>query len=168
MTTFAFKIGNLVDLQYKGVDARSWRGKGIMRPDVVFTVIFLKDGIPLASPTVLGEFGREVRVELPNLMRALVLALAPNQEGRSFTSAKMAILQDNAWQPPEEMSMEAYLSMTPSFEYSVRGTPYRFVVMPRRIVPAANETSHDTRSRCWELELLRARGHGKGLFPNNR
>jgi hypothetical protein len=110
-----------------------------MRPDVVFTVIFLKDGKHLATPTVLGEFGREVRVEVPNAMRALVLALAPNQEGRSFTSAKMAIFQDNAWQPPKEMSMEAYLSMTPSFEYSVQGTPYRFVVMPRLIVPAANE-----------------------------
>ena len=40
-----------------------------MQPDVVFTV----------------------RVEIPNVMRALVLAMAPDQEGRSFTSAKMAI-----------------------------------------------------------------------------
>ena len=110
-----------------------------MRPDVVFTVIFLKGGEYLASPTVLGEFGREVRVEVPNEMRALVLALAPDQEGRSFTSAKLAIFQDNVWQPAKEMSMEAYLSKTPSFEYSVPGTPYRFVVMQRRIVPAANE-----------------------------
>jgi hypothetical protein len=110
-----------------------------MRPDVVFTVVFRKDGELLAAPTVLAEFGREVRVEVPNVMRALVLALAPNQEGRSFTSAKMSIFQDNAWQPPKEMSMEAYLSMTPSFEYSVKDTPYRFVVMPRRIVPAASE-----------------------------
>ena len=62
-----------------------------MRPDVVFTVIFNKDGNPLASPTVLGEFGREVCVEVPNVMRALALAMAPDQEGRSFTSAKMAI-----------------------------------------------------------------------------
>jgi hypothetical protein len=110
-----------------------------MRPDVVFTVIFKKDGKHLASPSVLGEFGREVRVEVPNVMRALVVAMAPDQEGRSFTSAKMAIFQDNAWQPPKEMSMEAYLSMTPSFEYAVPDAPYRFVVMPRRIVPAANE-----------------------------
>jgi hypothetical protein len=112
---------------------------GLMRPDVVFTVIFLKDKKHLATPTVLTEFGREVRVEVPNEMRALVLADAPNQEGRSFTSAKMAIFQGGVWQPPYEMTMEAYLSMTPSFEYSVPGTPYRFVVMPRRIVPAANE-----------------------------
>jgi hypothetical protein len=73
---------------------------GTMRPDVVFTVIFRKDGELLAAPTVLGEFGR-------------------------------------AWQHPQEMSMEAHLSMTPSIEYSVPETPYRFVVMPRRVVPAS-------------------------------
>jgi hypothetical protein len=108
-----------------------------MRPDVVFTVIFKKDGKYLASPTVLGEFGRELCVEIPNVMRALVLAMAPDQEGRSFTSAKMAVFQENAWRPVKEMSMEAYLSMTPSFEYTVPEAPYRFVVMPRTIVPVA-------------------------------
>jgi hypothetical protein len=110
---------------------------GTMRPDMVFTVIFRKDGELLAAPTVLGEFGRELWIEIPDVMRAQVLAMAPDQEGRSFTSAKMAIFRDNAWQPPEEMSMEAHLSMTPSFEYSVPGTPYRFVVMPRRVIPAS-------------------------------
>jgi hypothetical protein len=109
----------------------------IMRPDAVFTVIFLKDGKHLASPTVLGEFGREVRVEIPDEMRAVVLAMAPNQEGRCFTSARMSLFKESAWQPAKEMSMEAYLSMTPSFEYSVPDTPYRFVVMPRRIVPVS-------------------------------
>lgn len=43
-----------------------------MRPDAVFTVIFKNDGNYLASPTVLAEFGSEVRVEVPNLMRPLV------------------------------------------------------------------------------------------------
>ena len=75
------------------------KGIGAMRPDVVFTVIFRKDGEFLAAPTVLGEFGRELCVEIPELMRAQVMAMAPNQEGRSFTSAKMAVFQDNAWQP---------------------------------------------------------------------
>jgi hypothetical protein len=40
-----------------------------MQPDVVFTVIFLKDRKHLASPTVLGEFGREVCVAIPGEMR---------------------------------------------------------------------------------------------------
>src|ERR1700683_1826297 len=123
-----------------------------MQADVVFTVIFKKDGNFLAAPTVLGEFGREVRLEVPNVMRVLVLAMAPDEDGRSFTSAKMAIFQDNEWQPPEEMSMEANLSMTPSFEYTVPNALYRFVVMPRRIVPvspdgqylAVGETSRTT------------------------
>jgi hypothetical protein len=108
-----------------------------MQSDVVFTVIFKKDGNYLASPTVPGQFGREVCIEIPNLMRAVVLANAPNQEGRSFTSARMAIFQDNAWAEAEEMSMEAYLSLTPSFEHTVPNSPYRFVVMPRRLVPAS-------------------------------
>jgi hypothetical protein len=109
-----------------------------MRPDVVYTVIFLKDKRHLASPTVLGEFGREVCVEIPNEMRVLVVAMTPNQEGRSFTSAKLFLFENSAWRQVKEMTMEAYLSMTPSFEYSVPDTPYRFVVMPRMIVPAAS------------------------------
>lgn len=47
--------------------------------------------------------------------------------------------QKGAWEQIQEMTMEAYLSMTPSFEYSVPDTPYRFVVMQRMIVAAANE-----------------------------
>jgi hypothetical protein len=118
-----------------------------MRPDVVFTVIFRKDGEFLAAPTVLGEFGRELCVEVPDVMRAQVLAMAPDQEGRSFTSAKMAIFRDNVWQPAKEMSMEAQLSMTPSFEYTVPDAPYRFVVMPRRIIAASPDGNYLAVSR---------------------
>lgn len=110
------------------------------RPDVVYTVVFLKDGKSLDRQTVVGQFGREVRVEIPNLMRVVVMAEAPDANARSFTSAKMSIFQNGVWQSPKEMSMPATLSMTPSFEYSVEGTPYRFVVMPRSITPAANES----------------------------
>jgi hypothetical protein len=113
-----------------------------MRPDVVFTVMFKKDGEVLATPTVIGEFGCEVTIEIPNVMRALVLAMTPDAEGLSFTSAKMAIFRDNVWQPPQEMSMKAHLSMTPSFEYTVPGAPYRFVVMPRRIVPVSPDRQY--------------------------
>jgi hypothetical protein len=118
-----------------------------MRADVVFTVVFRKDGEFLAAPTILGEFGHELCVEVPGVMRAQVLAMAPDQEGRSFTSAKMAIFRDNAWQPAKEMSMEAQLSMTPSFEYTVPDAPYRFVVMPRRIIAASPDGSYLAVSR---------------------
>jgi hypothetical protein len=118
-----------------------------MQSDVVFTVIFRKDGEFLAAPTVLGEFGRELCVEVPDVMRAQVLAMAPDKDGRSFTSAKMAIFRDNAWQPAKEMSMEAQLSMTPSFEYTVPDAPYRFVVMPRRIIAASSDGKYLAVSR---------------------
>ena len=118
-----------------------------MQADVVFTVIFRKDGEFLAAPTVLGEFGRELCVEVPDVMRAQVLAMAPDKDGRSFTSAKMAIFRDNAWQPAKEMSMEAQLSMTPSFEYTVPDTSYRFVVMPRRIIMASLDGKYMAVSR---------------------
>lgn len=110
-----------------------------MRPDVVYTVVFSKDKEYLASPTVLGEFGREVRVEVPGQMRVLASATPPNAQGLSVTSAKMFLCADGAWEQVKEMTMEAYLSKTPSFQYSVPDTPYRFVVMPRLIVPAAND-----------------------------
>ena len=118
-----------------------------MQWDVVFTVIFRKDGEFLAAPTVLGEFGRELCVEVPEVMRAQVLAMAPDKDGRAFTSAKMAIFRDNAWQAAKEMSMEAQLSMTPSFEYTVPDTPYRFVVMPRRIITASPDGKYIAVSR---------------------
>lgn len=128
-----------------------------MQADVVFTIIFKKDGDYLASPTILGEYGREVCVEIPGAMRAVVLARAPDRDGRSFTSAKMAIYQDGAWQPEQEMTMEAYLSLTPSFQYSVPDTAYRFGVMPRRIVPPAADGKYlavgkTSTTRNWHFE----------------
>lgn len=106
------------------------------QPDVAYNILFLKDGKPLAARTVVGQFGREVRVEVADAMRVDVSAQAPDASARSLTSAKMAVFRDGAWQPAKVMTMSATLTMTPSFEYSVEGTPYRFVVMPRRIVKA--------------------------------
>ncbi|MFN7387914.1 helix-turn-helix transcriptional regulator [Brevundimonas sp.] len=106
-------------------------------PDVVYQVLFLKDGEYLASPTVAGHFGREVRVELPNAMRVVVSAETPDNEGRSFAIARMSLFTDGDWRDVRTMSMRAVLTATPSFEYSVEGTPYRFVVLMRKIVPPA-------------------------------
>jgi len=106
--------------------------------DVTYQVVFQKGDQVLGSPTVSGQFGREVQIEIANAMRVTVVAGEPDEKGQSLTSASMAIFEDNAWQPAKVMSMTATLSATPSFEYSVEGTSYRFVVMPRLIVPAAD------------------------------
>lgn len=107
-------------------------------PDVTYLVIFKRGDQVLGSPTVSGHFGREVQIEVANAMRVTLVAAEPDEDGQSLTSASMAIFQDNAWQPAKVMSMTATLSATPSFEYSVEGTSYRFVVMPRLIVPPAD------------------------------
>jgi hypothetical protein len=77
--------------------------------------------------------------------------------GHRATSAKMFLFKDSAWQQVKEMSMEAYLSMSPSFDYSVPDTVYRFVVMSRRIVPVSPEgqyvaVAETTRTTIWHFK----------------
>ncbi|CAN5163689.1 hypothetical protein BH09PSE1_BH09PSE1_20530 [soil metagenome] len=112
-----------------------------VRPDLIYQVYFKAGDEFLGSPAVVGQFGREVRVEIPNRMRVVMIAAAPGQDGRSYTTVKMSVFRDNAWQPAKELSMNAPLASTPSFEHSVEGTPYRFVIMPRLIVPAAGQAA---------------------------
>lgn len=109
-----------------------------VRPDMTYQVLFKIDDELVAAPTVLGQFGREVRVELPNRMQAVMSTTAPDDEGLSLTSAKLSVFENGSWRTVREMSMTTPMTSTPSFELSVDDTPYRFVVMPRRIVPAAD------------------------------
>ena len=44
---------------------------------VLFKVILLEDGKVVASPSVVGEFGREVTVELAQTMKVVAVASAP-------------------------------------------------------------------------------------------
>lgn len=101
---------------------------------VMFKVVLLRDGAVVASPSVVGEYGREVTVELAQTMKVVAIAARPDSEGHSLTAVKLSLFESGAMQPGKEMSMLADLSKTPSFEYSVPGTPYRFVVMPRQVM----------------------------------
>lgn len=122
---------------YRLGDGSSQASTASAPPDLIYQVTFLKNGEYLASPTVVGQFGREVRVEIPDTLRVVMIAEAPDQDGRSLTSIRMSVFADGVWGAFKEMSGNLILSATPSFEYSVEGTPYRFVVLPRLIVPAA-------------------------------
>lgn len=106
-------------------------------PDVVYQVLFMRGDAYLGSPTVVGRFGREVNIEVPNAMRVLVSAGPPDSDGASLTTAQMFLFENGGWREVNSMSMNAFLTATPSIEYSVEGTPYRFVIMVRRVVPAA-------------------------------
>lgn len=114
--------------------------------DVTYQVFFMVDGEILGAPTVAGQFGREVRVEMPEVMRVTLFTGDRGQDGKFRTSAVMQLFRDNAWQTVREVSMRSKLEFTPSFEYSVEGTPYRFVIMPRLIVPAAGQVLVGPRS----------------------
>jgi hypothetical protein len=60
-------------------------------------------------------------------------ASTPDSEGNSLTAVKLYLFENGEMRPPQEMSMLANLTKTPSFEYSVPGTNARFVVMPRLV-----------------------------------
>lgn len=107
--------------------------------DVTYQVLFMVDGEILGAPTVAGRFGREVQVDFSDVMRVTLFTGERDQDGKFYTSAVMQVFRDNAWQTVGEVSMRSKLKFTPSFEHSVEGTPYRFVVMPRLIVPAAGQ-----------------------------
>lgn len=100
---------------------------------VMYKVVLLKDGKAVASPSVVGEFGREVTVELAHTMKVIAVFSAPDNEGHSLTALKLSIFESGAMQPEKEMSMLADLSKSPSFEYSVPGTTYHFIVAPRLV-----------------------------------
>lgn len=107
--------------------------------DVTYQVLFMVDGEIVGAPTVAGRFGREVHVEFSDVMRATMFTGERGRDGKFYTSAVMQVFRDNAWQTVGDMSMRSNLDFTPSFENTVEGTPYRFVIMPRLIVPTAAE-----------------------------
>ena len=122
------KLSYVLALLGFGVSAVASADQGVM-----FKIVLLNDGKVVASPSVVGEFGREVTVNLAQIMKVVAVASTPNSEGHSLTAVQLSLFEGGAMQPGKEMSMLADLSKTPSFEYSVPGTTYRFVVMPRQV-----------------------------------
>jgi hypothetical protein len=100
---------------------------------VQFQVLLMRDGKIVSSPTVVGVFGKPVRVDLSQTMKVEAVASAPESDGSSLTAVKLSLFENGEMGPAKEMSMRADLSKTPSFEYSVPGTNARFVVMPRLV-----------------------------------
>jgi hypothetical protein len=99
----------------------------------MFEVRLLNRGEIVASPSVVAEYGREVTVEVPKTMRVVAVASAPNGDGHSMATVKLSLFAGGKMQRPEESSMLADLSKARSFEYVVKGTSYRFVVLSRKV-----------------------------------
>jgi len=100
---------------------------------VQFEVVLMRGGKVVSSPKVVAEFGKTVALAQGQVMKFEGSASAPDAEGNSFTAVKVYLFENGEMGPPQEMSMLANLTKTPSFEYSVPGTNARFVVMPRLV-----------------------------------
>jgi hypothetical protein len=98
---------------------------------VAFRITLRENAFAVAKTTLTGEFGKELTVEVRQLMKVVAIASLPNSEGQSLITAKLSVFYNGAMQPPNEMSMLADLSKSPSFNYSVPGTGYNFIVTPR-------------------------------------
>jgi len=105
---------------------------------VQFEVSPLRDGKVVSSPRVVAEFGKSVVLSQANAMRFEGSATAPDAEGNSRISVKLAPFENGAMKPAQEMSMLADLSKSPSIRYAVPGTNARFVVRPTLVkLPAS-------------------------------
>ena len=100
---------------------------------VQFEVVLMRDGKIVSSPKVIAEFGKTVALAQGQVMKFEGSASVPDAEGNSLTAVKLYLFENGEMRPPQEMSMLANLTKTPSFEYSVPGTNARFVVMPRLV-----------------------------------
>jgi hypothetical protein len=104
---------------------------------VKFDVVLTRNGTVVSSPSVVGEFGKQLVAEQGGVMKVDATADSPGWDGLSATSVKLYLFENGAMKPVKEMSMRADLSKTPSFEYSVPGTNARFVVKPRLVTVQA-------------------------------
>jgi hypothetical protein len=120
------KIGGVI-----AVAAIFSSGAAIAQQNAVqFDVVLMRDGKVIASPKVLGEFGKTVTLAAGRVMKFEGSATAPDSQGNSFTSVKLYLFENGEMQSSKEMSMLANLSAAPSIEYSVPGTNARFVIKP--------------------------------------
>lgn len=88
-----------------------------------------KDGVVLASPSVVTEFGKEVTIEISNQLKYSVIA-KPLVNMRSEVSAKIYEFKDPNWKLVSERSMNAWIFFTPSFEFTTDDGTHLWI-MPR-------------------------------------
>lgn len=97
---------------------------------VRFDTVLSESGQQVARPSVWVAFGQPAVIEVPGKVRVVASAEAPSG-GRSLVKAEIFRYVDGNWVQVHAPSMVADLSKTPSFELSVKDSPYRVVVMPR-------------------------------------
>ena len=109
--------------------------ESVHSPDLMVQVVLWRAGDVADIVVVAGAYDEDVWIELADVGRVRVHAARPDAEGRSFIRARAALREGEDWLIVRDMEMRADLARLPSFETSIDGTPYRFVIMPRRVAP---------------------------------
>ena len=105
---------------------------------VRFDTVLMESGKQVARPSVWVGFGQPAVIEVPGKVRVIASAQQPSAEG-SLVKAEIFRFMGGKWVSVHAPSMVADLSKTPSFELTIKGSPYRVVVMPRKAAqPSSN------------------------------
>ena len=105
---------------------------------VRFDTILSESGGQVGRPSVWVGFGQPAVIEVPGKVRVVASAEAPSGE-RSLVKAEIFQFIDDKWVSVHAPSMVADLSQAPSFELTIKDSPYRVVVMPRMAAqPSSN------------------------------
>lgn len=97
-----------------------------------------ESGQQVAHPSVWVGFGQPAVIEVPGKVRVVASAQQPSG-AQSLVTAEIFQFVGGKWVSVQAPSMVADLSKTPSFELTIKGSPYRVVVMPRMAAqPSSN------------------------------
>lgn len=99
-------------------------------PGVRFDMALSQNGKAISSPSVWVPFGQKAVIEVPDKVRIVASASAPNGD-HSLIQATFYRAVAGKWVKDWSPHMDADLSKTPSFERDIEGTPYRVVIKPR-------------------------------------
>jgi hypothetical protein len=98
-----------------------------------FDSVITENGKPISSPSILVAYGQDAVIEVPKTIRIVANAQTPNGD-ISHVKARMYYYSGKGWILDWDTSMDANITMTPSFEHNLGDHSHRIVLMPRKLV----------------------------------
>lgn len=97
---------------------------------VRFEVSIKKNGELIAHPAVVSEFGKAITVEVDKQIKVTSVAQKPKGQ-KSYVEASIYEFDGKNWVLTWNPNMQAWLTQTPSFEFTSQDQQYRVVIKPR-------------------------------------
>ena len=102
------------------------------QPGVLYQVTVVKDGQPLASPSLVGEFEQSVSFDVASEVR-VEMSARETDGARAFVTAEIYLPSDGEVALAHRFESEMELDKTPSFQYTSEDKRYRIEIRPRNI-----------------------------------